>query len=110
LPPASPLWRPAKPSHRVEVQDFAAQRAVNTKAYLVNEKGIDASRISVATSETEGQGADNYLVPTGANFSADVPKTSAVDETAVKPIERKPLGQRNAQRAQKKAEATTTSK
>ena len=47
--------KPAKPSHRVEVQDFAAQRAVNTKAYLVKEKDIDASRIGVATSDTAGQ-------------------------------------------------------
>ena len=35
--------------------DMAAQRAVNTKAYLVTEKGIDASRISVRTGNARHQ-------------------------------------------------------
>ncbi len=35
----------------------------------------------------------DYLVPAGANFSADVPGTTAVDETMVKPEVRKPLGE-----------------
>ena len=35
---------------KAKVEDSAAQRAVNSKDYLVKEKGIDASRISVATS------------------------------------------------------------
>ena len=39
----------------------------------------------------EGQTVENYLVPAGANFSADVSGTTAVDETTVKPEVRKPL-------------------
>jgi hypothetical protein len=38
---------------------------------------------------------ENYLVPAGANFSADVTGTTAVDETAVKPQVRKPLPERH---------------
>jgi hypothetical protein len=82
----------AKHKHPKPVIDDAAQRGVNTKEYLVTEKGIDASRISVATGSTDGQTVEDYLVPSGATFTADVNGTTAVDETAVKPIARKPLG------------------
>jgi hypothetical protein len=34
-------------------------------------------------------------VPAGATFSADVPGTTSVDESAVKPQVRKPLGARH---------------
>jgi hypothetical protein len=85
----------AKRRHPKPVEDPAAMRAVNTKDYLVKEKGIDPSRISVATSATDGQKVEDYLVPAGANFSSDVQGTTPVDETAVKPQERKPLPQRH---------------
>ena len=74
---------------------IAAQRAVNTKDYLVTEQGIDASRISVATGTTDGQTVENYLVPSGATFTTDVTGTTPVDETAVKPQERKPLAEKH---------------
>ena len=74
---------------------FAAQRAVNAKDYLVTEQGIDASRISVVTGAGDGQAVENYLVPSGATFSNDVTGTTPVDETAVKPQERKPLTERH---------------
>jgi hypothetical protein len=84
----------AKHKH-AKVEDAAAQRAVNAKDYLVTEQGIDASRISVATGTTDGQTAEDYLVPAGATFSTDVTGTTPVDETAVKPQARKPLGERH---------------
>jgi len=68
-----------------KVDDLAAERAVNTKDYLVNEKGIDASRIGVSTGTTDAQQVEVYLVPVGADFNADVTGTTAVDETVVKP-------------------------
>jgi hypothetical protein len=80
----------AKHKHGV-VDEFAAQRAVNAKDYLVTEQGIDTSRISVDTGSTEGQTVENYLVPVGATFTNDVSGTSPVDETMVKPQARKPL-------------------
>jgi len=75
-----------------KVSDPAAERAVNAKEYLVTEKGIDASRISAATGTADGQSVEDYLVPAGADFAAEVSGTKPVDETAVKPVVRKPLG------------------
>jgi len=71
--------------------DLAAQRAVNVKDYLVKEKGIDASRISVVTGTTDESKVEMYLVPAGANFAADVQGVTPVDESMVKPQVRKPL-------------------
>ena len=94
--------------HGISAEDMAAQRAVNTKAYLVTEKGIDASRISVRTDSTGTNEVQNYLVPAGANFDTDVPGTTQVDESRVKPQERRPLGTRPVHHhARKKAAAAT---
>ena len=83
----------AKRSHKKGAipADLAAQRAVNVKDYLVKEKGIDASRISVGTGTSDEQKVEVYTVPAGANFSADVQGVTPVDESAVKPQIRKPL-------------------
>jgi hypothetical protein len=70
--------------HAVTAEQLAAQRAVNTKAYLVSEKGIDASRIQVRTGSNGQNEVENYLVPAGATFDNDVPSTTSVDESAVK--------------------------
>ena len=75
----------------IKAVDTAAERAVNVKEYLVTEKGIDAARVSVATGTANGQTAEDYLVPSGASFTADVPATTPVDETAVKAQRRQPL-------------------
>jgi len=69
----------------------AAQRAVNTKNYLVTEKGIDPTRVTVVTGDEGAPGVQDYLVPPDAVFTSDVPGTTPVDETQVKPQERKPL-------------------
>jgi hypothetical protein len=95
-----------KRRHPKPVIDDAAQRAVNTKEYLVTEKGIDASRISVATGATDGQTVEDYLVPAGATFTTDVNGTTAVDETAVKAEVRKPLPERKHPMARKAAHPT----
>jgi outer membrane protein OmpA-like peptidoglycan-associated protein len=60
---------------------LAAARAVNTKAYLVSEKGVDASRISVYTGSQDGKTVSSTLIPTGANF--DSTGLTPVDESAV---------------------------
>jgi hypothetical protein len=75
----------------VKVEDDAAQRAVNAKDYLVTDQGIAASRITTATGTADDQSVQSYLVPAGATFANDVQGTTPVDETAVKPQERKPL-------------------
>jgi len=83
----------AKRSHKkgAVAPDLAAQRAVNTKDYLVKEKGIDASRVGVDTGTADEQKVEIYLVPAGANLSADVQGLTPVDESVVKPQVRKPL-------------------
>ena len=84
------------------VENSAAQRAVNTKQYLVADKGIDASRITVATGNGDDQKVENYMVPAGATFGADVHGTAPVDESKVKPQVRKPLPMRHPKRANPK--------
>jgi hypothetical protein len=79
---------------------MAAERAVNTKAYLVNEKGIDPSRIDVRTGNAGEATVQNYLVPAGANFDNDVQGTTAVDTSAIK-------ASKNAYGRPKKATTTT---
>jgi outer membrane protein OmpA-like peptidoglycan-associated protein len=64
-----------------KVVDLAAERAVNVKDYLVTEKGIDASRISVSTDTKDAQAVETYLVPSGATFANDVTGTTPVDES-----------------------------
>lgn len=80
---------------KAKVELFDEQRAVNAKDYLVTEKGIDASRVSVATGTTDGQTVEDYLVPAGATFTGDVQGTTPVDESTVKPEVRKPLAERH---------------
>jgi hypothetical protein len=91
--------------HELSAADMAAQRAVNTKDYLVTEKGIDASRISVRTGNSGNNEVQNYLVPAGANFDSDVPGTTAVDEATFKPQARKALPPKHPEHHHHKAAA-----
>jgi hypothetical protein len=59
----------------------AALRAVNTKAYLVHDKGIDAARIDVYTSTADSKTVDAVLIPVGATL--DTTGLTTVDETVV---------------------------
>ncbi|HEX3662765.1 MAG TPA: hypothetical protein VHU89_15115 [Acidobacteriaceae bacterium] len=77
--------------HAMTADKLAAQRAVNTKDYLVTQKGIDASRIQVRTGTTGQNEVEDYLVPAGANFDNDVQGTTPVDENAVKAQPRNPV-------------------
>jgi hypothetical protein len=104
---AEKMAPPAKGKKHAKAVEFAAQRAVNTKEYLVTEKGIDASRISVAIGSTDGQTVENYLVPAGVSFTADVNGTTPVNEMMVKPEVRKPLATAPAPHVHHHAEAKT---
>ena len=64
----------------------AALRAVNTKAYLVEDKGIDAGRIEVRTGTEDAQKVILWIVPAGATF--DMSNTVSVNESLVKPVPR----------------------
>ncbi len=90
---------------RAAMADLAAQRAVNTKDYLVKEKGLDASRISVRTGTQSADEVEDYLVPAGATFDSDVSGTTAVDESTVQAQTRTPLGAKKAVHHKKAAAA-----
>ena len=63
-------------------QITAAERAINTRAYLANEKGIDPSRVDVRTSTTPGRQVQTFLLAPGAVF--DQPTEGRIDESKVK--------------------------
>lgn len=48
---------------------LAAQRAINSKAYVTTEKGIDPSRIETRTGSGGGKKAEYWVVPAGVTFS-----------------------------------------
>jgi opacity protein-like surface antigen len=57
-------------SHERGGAKLAAERAGNARAYLVNEKGIDSSRVAVYTSSQDGKTATTTLIPAGATFDS----------------------------------------
>jgi OmpA family len=69
--------------------NLAAQRAVNAKAYLSQQQGVDPSRVEVRQGTGQQQVADIIWVPQGAdeNACADLQNTTPVDESVVKPSE-----------------------
>ena len=69
--------------------NLAAQRAVNAKAYLVQQQGIDPSRVEVRQGTGQSKVADIIWVPQGAdeNTCVDLQNTTPVDESSVKPSE-----------------------
>lgn len=56
----------AKRKHPEVNPSDAAERAVNTKQYLVNEKGIDPSRILLYTGTDDSKTVTSTLIPSGA--------------------------------------------
>jgi hypothetical protein len=64
----------------------AAMRAVNAKAYLVEDKGIDAGRIEVRKGIEDTQKIILWIVPAGASLGPS--NTMSVDESLVKPVPR----------------------
>jgi len=68
-----------------ETLKMAAERAVNEKAYLVGEKGLDAGRISVYTGTAGTNTSATTLIPAGATL--DTTGLTPVDPE-VKPIPR----------------------
>ena len=78
-----------KGKKKSKARELAAQRAVNTKDYLVTDKGIDASRIQVYTGTDDGKTVTSTLIPSGA--TNPVASDAAVDENAVKAVPRNPV-------------------
>lgn len=81
-----------KASRKRSAVNDAAQRAVNTRDYLVTEKGIDGSRVAVYTGSSDSKTVDTTLVPTGATL--DTTGLVPVDQS-VKPVTRKTAARKN---------------
>jgi hypothetical protein len=47
---------------------LAMERAINEKAYLVSEKGIDSTRVTVYSGSQDGEAVSLTLIPSGATF------------------------------------------
>lgn len=65
-----------------ETPDAAAQRALNVEQYLIEEKGVDPTRIELRTGDSAGRTVDNTLVPPGATF--DTGSTATFDSSKIK--------------------------
>jgi OmpA family len=81
-----PTMGMGKKKHKM---DLAAQRAVNAKAYLVQQQGIDPGRIEVRKGTGKDHDADIFWVPQGANTATSslLQGTTPVDESVVTPSE-----------------------
>jgi len=64
-------------------KNLDAERAVDAKFYLTNDKGIDPNRIETRSGGTAGKVAEFWIVPAGASYTGSEP---TVDETKIKPI------------------------
>ena len=67
-----------------KAKGLAGQRALNAKAYLVKEKGIDPARVSTWSGTKDAQTADIWWIPAGAT-----PDTSGMTE-AKEPAKKAP--------------------
>ena len=75
-----------------EAKNDAAQRALNTREYLVTDKGIDGSRVAVYTGSSASKTVDATLVPAGAQL--DRSDLTPVDES-MKAIPRRSSGRKH---------------
>ena len=64
-----------------EHPEAGAERALNARQYLVQEKGIDSSRIEVRVGSMPGRFVSNTLVPPGAHFDGSNSRT--FDENSI---------------------------
>ena len=66
-----------------EKPEAGAERAMNARQYLVDEKGIDTSRIELRIGQPSGKTVTNTLVPPGATFK-DANATTFDEKTIVR--------------------------
>jgi len=99
-----------------EKPEAAAERTLNIRQYLTQEKGLDASRIEVRVGDTSGRTANDILIPTGSTYNDA--NTQLFDENAIvrhgqaygtgSGIGRAPVHHPRPKRRTTKAPATTT--
>ncbi|MGB8261073.1 MAG: OmpA family protein [Terracidiphilus sp.] len=73
-------------------KNLAAERAVNTKTYLVSEKGIDSSRIAVYTGSADDATVTTTLIPSGSTL--DTAGLTPVDSSKLEKHPVKPVRKR----------------
>ena len=83
--------------------NLSAERAVDTKFYLTNDKGIDPTRIEPRSGGTGGKTAEMFIVPAGATYSG---AGTVVDENRIKPIPDHPAPKAPARRGARRGAAT----
>jgi hypothetical protein len=64
-----------------EKPEAAAERTLNVRQYLTQEKGIDSSRIEVRVGDTSGRSVNNILIPTGSTYNDA--NTQLFDESSI---------------------------
>jgi hypothetical protein len=64
-----------------EKPEAAAERAMNARQYLTQEKGIDASRIELRVGDTSGRTLNDVLIPAGATYNDA--NTQLFDEASI---------------------------
>jgi len=64
-----------------EKPEAAAERTLNIRQYLTQEKGIEPSRIEVRVGDTSGRTVNNILIPTGSTYNDA--NTQLFDENAI---------------------------
>ncbi len=77
----------AKEMKSKKLDKSAAERAINAKEYLVKEKGIDGSRVTLYTGTAGSKTATTTLIPAGATY--DPAGATPVDESMFKKVEKK---------------------
>ena len=67
-----------------ETATEGAERSLNVRQYLTDEKGIEVNRIEVRYGDNSGRTVDDFLLPSGATYDND--KTTAFDPSTVKRV------------------------
>jgi outer membrane protein OmpA-like peptidoglycan-associated protein len=84
-------------------KNLDAERAVDAKFYLTNDKGIDPNRIECRSGGAAGKVAEFWIVPAGATYPGSEP---VVDESKIKPIPDHPAPKGRARKAAAKKPTT----
>jgi outer membrane protein OmpA-like peptidoglycan-associated protein len=64
-----------------EQPEAAAERTLNVKQYLMDEKGVDPSRMELRTGDGDSRSVNNTLLPAGASF--DSGSTATFDSSSI---------------------------
>lgn len=84
-------------------KNLDAERAVDAKFYLTNDKGVDPNRIETRSGGTAGKVAEFWIVPAGSTYQGS---EAVVDESKIKSIPDHPAPKKGAGRRAPAKKAT----